>query len=182
MTNINTLTILKRRKVINNEQWDILFPSNGKTDSEYFDISLCFILLRNLCPALSPPVTGWDRSPPIGDTSIEANYVRLKVFRNEFSHGPWNWFLSDATFHKRWTELEIILNSLGYQNLPAKVSLADLKTGPLDARSNKFQTQQIFVNDLLRFEQRKMKGNFPFTRLAHTYIYPRVDIKSCSHI
>ena len=47
-----TLQRLKRPegKVLNNEQWDQLYPPSGRDPkSEDFDITLLFVLLRNIC-------------------------------------------------------------------------------------------------------------------------------------
>ena len=78
------LTNLWYGSILNGSQWDKLFPSRGRRppNSKNFDITLLFILLRNICP-LHPPLSGWDRMPPVSDTSFEANLARIKYYRNE---------------------------------------------------------------------------------------------------
>lgn len=172
----NKLSRLRVKKIINQEQWDILYPNDKLTDSDLFDITLCFILLRNICPSFNIPDNGWNQSPTLSDKSLEANLVRLKLFRNDFSHSPWNWFLSDETFLKKWDELEIILKDLGYEHIPAKISLTDLKTGPLDTKCHHSIIQQKIINEMLRLEQKKMKVIFGSGTLVFSFIWLIISI------
>lgn len=83
-----TLLSLKRDKVLNNNQWEKLFPLDGtQPDCESFDITLLVILLTNIC-GLSPPNTGWNNKPAPSDKSTEANIVRIRYFRNLLYHAP----------------------------------------------------------------------------------------------
>ena len=80
----STLTKLRHRKILNGSQWDKLFPppGGGTPNSIYFDITLLFLLLRNIC-RLHPPRSGWDKMPPVSDTSFQANLARIKYYRND---------------------------------------------------------------------------------------------------
>ena len=82
--NANRATLLRLKpRVINDTQWDLLFPISGNPpDSKTFDVTLLTILLRNLS-GLPPPATGWNTMPPDTDNSIQANITRVKLFRNE---------------------------------------------------------------------------------------------------
>lgn len=71
-------------RYVNCSQMDILFPPSGvQSKAEDYDITLLFILLRNICN-LNPPVStgSWNTNPPVSDTSMEANLVRIKYYRN----------------------------------------------------------------------------------------------------
>ena len=58
------LNNLLRRRVLNRQQWEKLFPPSGVApDSETFDITLLFLLLINIC-GLTPPLSGWHTKPP----------------------------------------------------------------------------------------------------------------------
>ena len=82
-SNYSILSTLLRKRVLNGQQWDKLFPpGGGLPDSNTFDITLLFLLLTNIC-GLSPPLTGWHTKPSPGDNSLEANLARVKFFRNE---------------------------------------------------------------------------------------------------
>lgn len=46
----NKLLELKNKKrILNQDQYDLLFPSNQQTNSEHFDATLLGILLRSVC-------------------------------------------------------------------------------------------------------------------------------------
>ncbi len=102
-----------RRKIINDDQWDKLYPrSRNPPNINDFDITLLSILLRNIC-GLSPPSLGWDKMPNVTDHSIEADIVRIKLFRNErFGHIP-NTSVSAADFNVFWAEIKSPLLRLG---------------------------------------------------------------------
>ena len=79
-------------KVIKDEQMNLLFPPAGMppTTSKDYDITLLFILLRNIC-GLHPPAsidggTSWDKKPLSADQSPAADLARIKFYRNKFSH------------------------------------------------------------------------------------------------
>ena len=87
-THHSSLSTLKRRKIINEDHWGKLFPSCNPPDIDEFDVNLRSVLLRNIC-GLSPPALGWDKIPNISDHSVQANIVRIRLFRNErFAHIP----------------------------------------------------------------------------------------------
>ena len=102
-----------KNTVITDQQWDLLFPTSpdAAPDSKKFDITLLTILLRNICK-LSPPAKGWNVMPPVTDTSIPADIVRIKLFRNEVYHVP-SARLDDAKFEELWQEISQSLIRLG---------------------------------------------------------------------
>ncbi|XP_028414390.1 uncharacterized protein LOC114537540 [Dendronephthya gigantea] len=115
-----------RYNIIKAPQWDLLFPISGAPDSNNFDITLLTVLLRNIC-GLSPPATGWNVMPPVSDTSISANILRVKMFRNEvYAHIP-TASLDDTTFEKLWGDISVLLVNLG---IPQE-DIDDLKVAPL---------------------------------------------------
>ena len=112
-TNYHTLNNLLRRRVLHKLQWDLLFPPGGATpDSNTFDITLLFLLLTNIC-GLSPPPSGWHTKPPASDTSIEANLVRIKFFRNTLYGHVTTTGIDTPTFSALWLEISAVLVSLG---------------------------------------------------------------------
>ena len=101
-----------RYKVINSSQWNLLFPASGTPDSKNFDITLLTILLRNIC-GLSSPAAGWDAMPSAGDTSISADILRIKLFRNQVYGHIASAQLDDTTFETLWQEISKPLVKLG---------------------------------------------------------------------
>ncbi|XP_028414372.1 uncharacterized protein LOC114537526 [Dendronephthya gigantea] len=122
-----------RYNIIKAPQWDLLFPISGAPDSNNFDITLLTVLLRNIC-GLSPPATGWNVMPPVSDTSISANILRVKMFRNEvYGHIP-TASLDDTTFEKLWQEISAPLVNLG---IPQK-DIDELKVTPLSSEEESY--------------------------------------------
>ena len=109
-----TLTRLRHRNILNGSQWDKLFPPSGggTPNSINFDITLLFVLLRNIC-GLHPPLSGWDRMPPASDTSFEANLARIKYYRNELYGHVTTTGIQTSAFDVKWQEVSSVLVSLG---------------------------------------------------------------------
>ena len=108
------LTRLRHRNILNGVQWDKLFPppGGGPPNSINFDITLLFLLLRNICD-LSPPCSGWDKMPPVSDTSREANLARMKYYRNELYGHVTTTGIQTSVFDVKWQEMSSVLVSLG---------------------------------------------------------------------
>jgi hypothetical protein len=79
--NANQKSLLRLKcRVINNFQWDLLFPPSGNPPfSNTFDVTLLTILFQNICGL---PKTEWDTMPRDTDRSIQENIVRIKLYRN----------------------------------------------------------------------------------------------------
>ena len=111
--NYYILNNLLRRRVLNRQQWEKLFPPGGVApDSETFDITLLFLLLINIC-GLTPPPSGWHALPPPSDTSHEANLARVKFYRNVLYGHVTTTGVDTPTFSALWTEISGVLVSLG---------------------------------------------------------------------
>ena len=108
------LSDLKTRNVIKQSQWDKLYPPHPNDPNiGDFDITLLSVLLRNICGLSPPSTTGWDKLPTPSDLSVEADIVRVKLFRNEhFGHRPQS-AVSEADFKALWTEISLPLVRLG---------------------------------------------------------------------
>ncbi|XP_031555447.1 uncharacterized protein LOC116292303 [Actinia tenebrosa] len=85
---LNVLQRLKKKKVINDSEWNKLFPPSGNVDSKSFDLSLSIKLLRQkeIYNGLGNPMNGWNNLPSQADTSIEADIARMRWYRNTFAH------------------------------------------------------------------------------------------------
>ena len=108
------LSELKKRKIIKQNQWDILYPPHPNNPNiNDFDITLLSVLLRNICGLSPPSTTGWDNVPTPSDLSVEADIVRIKLFRNKhFGHIPQS-AVSEADFKSLWAEISSPLVRLG---------------------------------------------------------------------
>ena len=114
-----TLNNLRTRGIITVAQWTLLFPPAGMppTTSKDYDITLLFILFRNICgfhpPATIHGGTSWDQNPPLSDDSPEAHLARIKFYRNTvFAHIK-STGVSDDDFVIYWGEISRSLVRLG---------------------------------------------------------------------
>ncbi|CAH3135906.1 unnamed protein product [Porites lobata] len=117
ITDLNThysiLNNLLRRRVLNRQQWEKLFPPGGvPPESNTFDITLLFLLLTKIC-GLTPPPSGWHTKPPSSDKSHEANLARVKFYRNILYGHVTTTGVDTSTFSALWTEISGVLVSLG---------------------------------------------------------------------
>ena len=115
-----------KHRVINGPQFDLLFPSSGNPDSKTFDVSLLTLLLRNIC-GFSAPATGWNTMPPRADRSPQANFTRIRLFRNEVYAHVNSTQVDTATFENLWQKISQALVDL---KIPRK-EIDDLKFSPL---------------------------------------------------
>ena len=70
------------------------------------------VLLRIIC-GLAPPATCWDTLPPAADTTLEANFVRIKCYRNVVYGHASEASVDDATFNQYWQDIQDALVRLG---------------------------------------------------------------------
>ena len=122
-----------RYNVINPPQWRLLYPAAGSPNSNDFDITLLTTLLRNIC-GLSSPATGWKDMPPTTDTSISADILRIKIFRNEVYGHTASAQYDDATFEKLWQEILQPLVKLG---IPQQ-EIDELNVAPLSPEEKSY--------------------------------------------
>ena len=67
----------------------LLFPAYWMPTSKSYNLSLLFVLLRNICHLDPPASTGsWDEKPLLNDTSPAADVVRIKYYTNRFCVNP----------------------------------------------------------------------------------------------
>ena len=159
-----------RYSVINPTQWSLLFPATGLPDSNNFDITLLTILLRNIC-GLPSPAAGWNVMPPASDTSISADILRIKIFRNEiYGHVP-NAHLDDTKFETLWQEISKPLVKLG---IPQQ-DIDELKKAPLtpeeESYVEKLKEWKELEDDLFT-KLNDIQGEFAQLRMVVKNVYP----------
>ena len=123
-------TFLRKLKprVINDSQWDLLYPPSGKApDSKTFDVTLLTVLFRNICGL---PKTGWGTMPLDSDRSTQANIVRIRLLRNEVYAHVTSTQVDNATFQSLWKKISQALVDLNI----LKKDIDELKTCPLGPR------------------------------------------------
>ena len=109
----DALQELRTRKVLNPSQWGKLYPAmKSSVSSRDFDITLLMVLLRSMC-GLVRPATGWDTLPPATDTTLEADIVRIKCYRNTVYGHASEASVDDVTFNQYWQDIQDALVRLG---------------------------------------------------------------------
>ena len=125
-----TFLLKLKPRVINDLQWDLLYPPSGNPpDSKIFDVTLLTVLFRNICGL---PKTGWGAMPVDSDRSIQANIVRIRLFRNEVYAHVTSTQVDNATFECLWKKISEALVDL---NILQK-DIDELKTCPLGPRED----------------------------------------------
>jgi len=139
--------LLKLKKpighVLSQGQWNQLYPPSGTCPkSEDFDITLLFVLLRNIC-GLTPPATGWDALPLPTDTSLEANLVRIKYYRNNVAAHTSKAEVDETLFETYWSDISGALVSLGVK----QDDIDELKSSPLGAKDYNELVEYWYLSD-----------------------------------
>ena len=121
----------RKKGILNPSQWGQLYPKAIKSavSSKNFDITLLMVLLRNIC-GLVRPATGWDTLPPATDTTLEADIVRIKCYRNTVYGHASQASVDDATFNQYWQDIQDALVRLGRAGYQSDID--DLKKKCMD--------------------------------------------------
>jgi hypothetical protein len=113
----------KLNPILNKIQRGLLYPNNGSFTGTYFefDISLLYVLLRNLS-GLPPHRKGWGNPPDPSDRSAAANIDRIREIRNTYCGHATSVSLSDTDFLNLWRDLTVIIRELE-SSLPGACTL-----------------------------------------------------------
>ena len=150
------------KKVLNPSQWGKLYPAiKSSVSSQHFDITLLMVLLRNICGLVSP-ATGWDNLPPVADTTLEADIVRIKCYRNTVYGHVSEASVDDATFNRYWKDIQdalVRLRGACYQG-----AIDDLKKECMDPDFEEHYRELLkqWVKDEVSIKERldEMKEEF----------------------
>ncbi|CAG2205865.1 unnamed protein product [Mytilus edulis] len=128
-TSHNTLLDLKVKRIINQAQWNLLIPRNGRVpDSKTFDVTLMICLIRNLT-SINPAINGFDSLPLPGETTPGSDLARIKCYRNKLAHHDSN-TIDTTYFNTAWREISEAVSRLGGQTMYQECQ--DLKVKILD--------------------------------------------------
>ncbi|XP_013407939.1 uncharacterized protein LOC106171950 [Lingula anatina] len=108
----NCLTLLKKPKgkVMFPQQYDQLYPSSGQADIKRFDISLLFILIRNLHP--NGKNLSWVLKPGQASQGDIDHIIKIRDIRNNIFHDG-KFELDEAKFEDMWRDASGAILSLG---------------------------------------------------------------------
>ena len=117
------------KKVVRSDQWAVLCPASGKTDSKTFDVTLLVIVIRYETN-LPAPKGGWGiKNPDANDFSKAAFCIAARELRNLIIHSSIKSFEPVKKFDDVWFKLEEVLNGLKFDDM---TSFQSLKISTLD--------------------------------------------------
>ena len=105
---------LKKKKVLKDDQVNLLLPQNQKTFSKKWDITLICVVIINFS-TLPPPKGGWKIKVPDPSDFSEASYViKIRNIRNNTNHETLDSLKDEKTFNDTFNEVEDLLVGLNY--------------------------------------------------------------------
>ncbi|XP_013408804.1 uncharacterized protein LOC106172572 [Lingula anatina] len=148
---------LRTKHVLTKPQWTKLYPAtNTFGQSKDFDITLLFILLRNVCN-LSPPANGWDQLPKAGDTGVVDDLARLKWCRNHLYAHVESSKLPETSFNTYFPVIQQAILRLGGPHWQSKI-LA-LETDPLT------ENEETYLNVIRDWYKQDQEAKIMLERL-----------------
>ena len=178
--NYHCLSELKNRKIINQNQWDKLYPAPPNNPNiNDFDITLLSVLSQNICGLSPPSTTGWDKFPTPSDLSVKADIVRIKLFHNKhFGHRPQT-AVSEADFKALWAEISLPLVRLRIDQKEID-RLENEECGQEEAKRilkewNECDNIQNIVNTLIKRDEESQSGDLLEKNLVHFNFQMEID-------
>ncbi|CAG2216119.1 unnamed protein product [Mytilus edulis] len=108
------INMLYFNKKLAQSQRDILYPpSGGITSSKLYYITLMVCLLRHLYN-YRKPINGLDQLPPHTETFPEADFARIKFYRNKLAHVSSN-EIDNTYYTTSWKDITEAIYRLGGQ-------------------------------------------------------------------
>ncbi|CAC5378634.1 unnamed protein product [Mytilus coruscus] len=164
----NKLKDLQKKRVINQSQWNLLFPRFPDVpDSKTFDVTLIITLLRNLTD-LTPPHGGFDHLPSDNETTPTSDLARIKYYRNDLAHRD-EGKVDSTTFTTAWDNITNAISRLGGQ--PMKQECDNLKVKILD------QTNQEIMLDIKRSNSEIMELKMSVESLKKANEDMKIEVK-----
>ncbi|CAG2226198.1 unnamed protein product [Mytilus edulis] len=164
----NKLRDLQKKRIINQQQWSLLFTRFPNVpDSKTFDVTLMITLLRNLAN-LSSCNGNFDMLPSPNETTPSSDLARIKCYRNMMAHLD-EGKLDNSIFIKAWNDITGAVGRLGGQSM--KQECDNLKTKILD------QTNQEIMLDIKRSndEIRELKQSVDSLKTANADLTEEVE-------
>ena len=138
----------KLKKVIREEQWLILCPNSGKSNSSDWDITMLVVVIR-YATDLPPPAGGWDQKiANILDISKAGFCLLARQLRNDVKHGTMKSLSTLIQYNACRQRIQYILNGLCYSNM---VLFEDLESGSLKLHT--LQTVKLLEDRILDIEK-----------------------------
>lgn len=127
---------------LNQKQRELCFkPAPFVPNYDYFDTSLLYKLIRNLCPTLKP--TGrWGVEPDATCKNIGDDIERLRIFRNDMFAHLTSAKVSNSDFKQEWSKLESIFENIT-KKMTGGVSVVTFKEDLKNIKTRVFKAEDI---------------------------------------
>lgn len=134
---------------INSYQRNLIKGGNYNT----FDISLLYVLLRNIC-RIRAPKNGWGLKPHPQDTGLSANVEMIRMRRNTYYGHATDFSISNKNFEHIYQDLFLIVTRLEMYSGGSKYQneMKKLKKCCMDPKY-----KEVYINKLLRLENLEKK-------------------------
>ncbi|XP_063412377.1 ankyrin-1-like [Mytilus trossulus] len=167
----NKLLELSKEYLINQSQWNLLFPRFPDVpDSKTFDVTLMTTLLRNL----TPMTCGFDCLPTTMETTKAADLARINHYRSYLAHLD-DGKVDNTFFNMAWNDVTSAIERFGGEQM--KQECDDMKTKPLDSTKQEIMMDIKHSNN----EIRELKESFESLKLSHTEIIKSRELLQENH-
>ena len=112
------------KKVIREEQWNVICPSSGVSNSSKWDVTTLKIVAQYVVLDSKPPMAGWENDPIPIDHSLAAVVCRVKNIRNYVKHCTIKAFTDATVCNNTLAKILNILQRFGYSNMKLFYDLA----------------------------------------------------------
>jgi hypothetical protein len=110
----------KHKLKLNPPQRQLLYGTGpgahpGGANSDQFDISLLYVLLRSLCSGIGTPTHGWGKQPPstiVPSQPLADEVERIRISRNTIYGHVTQTAVSHADFGLYWADIDAVLGRL----------------------------------------------------------------------
>ena len=131
---------LLKKNILKQDQYDLLFPQNKKTESTLFDATLLLLQMRSLWLKKPPKGKTWVEWPDKNDNSDVAHLIRIRLTRNQIQHAQQN--IDESTFTGIFKNVTASLITFG----STIGEIEDIKTCKL--QRNTFSLKEFVISSM----------------------------------
>ena len=132
-SNMTTLRRLRAQGLITQDQWKSIYSQRkSQVNSNNFDATLVYMLLKNICPLTPPYPDGWRGLPLQSDHSLSADLVRIQWYRtlmvNRLKENSGR--VEEKEHRAYWQQMREVFIRLGGLSIKIKVDRLERERSP----------------------------------------------------
>ena len=146
---------------LNKQQKALLYPKGQPAkviSSKHFDISLLYILLRNIA-GIKEHSRGWGKTPEDGDTTLSACIEKIRFSKNNMNSHSVTCEVSEEDFNEIWSELRSIVEVIARSELSGTsfvLNIDELLNADLDPYQSAEYSKELKRMKLEEHETKEM--------------------------